>query len=183
MPNTDPTLLEKLRRKDAEALDAWVAAHIDDLFRFLRQLTRQKETAEDLTQQTFLRAIQGLDRFEGGCAMRTWLHRIAYREYLNWRKRQRFLSPLTPWLNAGQRDIEAIEEADLLLRALDTLPSAYRETFLMYEVQDLSIEEIATVTGSPVGTVKSRLHHARQKLRTQLEPTLKEVCYELPGQA
>jgi len=170
--------LYKLKRGDPNALDAWVSAHTDDLFRFLRQLTRQRETAEDLTQQTFVRALKGLPRFEGACSMRSWLHRIAYREFLTWRKRQRLLAPLTPWLRSVDKAFESVDEADQLLRALDQLPSAMREAFLMFEVQDLSIEEIAEVTDTPIGTVKSRLHHARQKLRAMLQPSLTEVCYE-----
>jgi len=179
IPDWDP--LHRLKRGDAEAMNAWVATYTDDLFRFLRQLTRQRETAEDLTQQTFVRALKGLPRFVGACSMRTWLHRIAYREYLSWRKKHRLLAPLTPWMRAPQKDIESVDEADRLMRALDQLPSALREAFLMFEVQDLGIEEIALITQAPVGTVKSRLHHARQKLRTVLEPQFAEVCYELPG--
>jgi len=178
-PDADP--LNRLKRKDAEAMDAWVAANTDDLYRFLRQLTRQREAAEDLTQQTFVRALKGLQRFEGNCSMRTWLHRIAYREYLRWRKRQRLLPPLSPWLRASHKEFETIEEADQLVRALDQLPPALREAFLMFEVQDLQIEEIAEITHSPIGTVKSRLHHARLKLREALQPTFVEVCYEQPG--
>jgi RNA polymerase sigma-70 factor (ECF subfamily) len=180
IPDAGP--LNRLKQRDAEAMDAWVAANSDDLFRFLRQLTRQRETAEDLTQQTFVRALKGLNKFEGTCSMRTWLHRIAYREYLRWRKRHRFLAPLTPWIRATRKDIESVDEADELLRALDQIPPALREAFLMYEVQDLQIEEIAEITHSPVGTVKSRLHHARAKLREALQPNINEVCYELPGQ-
>jgi len=176
----DWDLLDRLRQREAKAVDAWVASHTDDLFRFLHQLTRQRETAEDLTQQTFVRALKGLNKFEGRCSMRTWLHRIAFREYAGWRKRHRLWAPLTPWMPARQIDLERIEEADQLLRALDQLPSALREAFLMFEVQDLGIDEIAEITHSPVGTVKSRLHHARQKLRLALEPTFTEVCYELP---
>lgn len=163
-------------------MDAWVAANTDDLFRFLRQLTRQREAAEDLTQQTFVRAIKGLERFEGTCSMRTWLHRIAYREYLRWRKRERLLAPLAPWMRTTRKDIESVDDADRLMRALDQLPSALREAFLMFEVQDLQVEEIADITHCPIGTVKSRLHHARVKLREALQPNLNEVCYELPGQ-
>jgi len=179
-PESDP--LNKLKRMEADAVNAWVADHTDDLYRFLRQLSRQRETAEDLTQQTFVRALKGLPQFEGGCSMRTWLHRIAFREYVRWRKKHRLLAPLSPWLRASQKDIDEIDEVDRLLRALDQLPTALREAFVMFEVQDLTIEEIAEITHSPLGTVKSRLHHARAKLRVSLQPNLTEVCYEFPRQ-
>ena len=175
-PEKDPH--NRLKQMEPEALDAWVNDHTDDLFRFMRQLTRQRETAEDLTQQTFVRALKGLSSFEGTCSMRTWLHRIAYREYIRWRKKHRLLAPLTPWLRASQKEIVKIDEADQLLRALDKLPPALREAFLMFEVQDLSIEEIAEVTRSPIGPEKSRLHHARATLRSNLDPIVAEVCFE-----
>lgn len=178
MEGNEEGQLDRLKRRDSEALNAWVAAYTDDLYRFLRQLSGQRETAEDLTQQTFIRALKGLAGFKGACSMRTWLHRIAYHEYASWRKRHRLLAPLSPWLKASQREVEVIDEADQLARALEQLPAPLREAFLMFEVQDLTIEEIAEITHSPIGTIKSRLHHSRQKLRVALEPAYKEVCYD-----
>lgn len=172
------TLLEKLKRRDADALAQWVDEHQDDLYRFLRHLTRHVETAEDLTQQTFVKAIDSLSRFEGRCSMRTWMHRIAFREYAAWRRRHRILAPLNPSWAARDQGIADVADEQGLLDALGKLHPAHKEAFLLFEVQELSIEEIAQVTGDSVGTIKSRLHHARQKLRTLLAVTYQEVVHE-----
>lgn len=172
------TQLERLRRRDADALAQWVDEYQNDLYRFLRQLTRHVETAEDLTQQTFVKALGSIGSFEGRCSMRTWLHRIAFREYAAWRRRHRILAPLNPNWAVKDRDLDDVTDHEGLLDALAKLPPAYREAFLLFEVQELTIEEIAEVTGDPIGTIKSRLHHARQKLRTLLSGTYHEVIHE-----
>lgn len=169
---------QKLVQKDGEALNQWVHDHYDSIYRFLRQLTRQVDVAEDLTQQTFLNALQALPRFRGESSHRTWLHRIAFREYIGWRRKRRIMYPLENLGSKKEVGFEQVEQGAALLAALHQLPSALREAFLLFEVQQLSIEEIAEVTSSPVGTVKSRLHHARQKLQTELGGSFLEVRYE-----
>jgi RNA polymerase sigma-70 factor (ECF subfamily) len=169
------TLLEKLQRRDADALAQWVGDYHNDLYRFLRQLTRHVETAEDLTQQTFVKALGSIGSFEGRCSMRTWLHQIAFREYAAWRRRHRILAPLNPKWAATDRNLDGITDQQGLLTALQKLHPNHREAFLLFEVQELSLEEISQVTGASVGVVKSRLHHARQKLRSLLSAGYQEV--------
>jgi RNA polymerase sigma-70 factor, ECF subfamily len=171
-------LLDKLKRRDADALAQWVDQYQDDLYRFLRQLTRHVETAEDLTQQTFVKALGSLEKFEGRCSMRTWLHRIAFREYAGWRRRHRILAPLNPSWAAKDQSFDDVADEQGLLIALDKLHPAQKEAFLLFEVQELSLEEIAEVTGDSVGTIKSRLHHARQKLKSLLAVAYQEVIHE-----
>ena len=91
--------LDKLRKWDAEALNIWVHRNYDDIYRLLRHLTRHVETAEDLAQQTFLKAIQALPSYRGEASHKTWLSRIAFREYIAWRRKRRLLFPLElrPW--------------------------------------------------------------------------------------
>lgn len=171
-------LLEKLKRRDADALAQWVDDYQDDLYRFLRQLTRHVETAEDLTQQTFVKALGSLEKFEGRCSMRTWLHRIAFREYAGWRRRHRILAPLNPKWAVQDQGLEDVADEQGLLTALQKLHPAHREAFLLFEIQELSLEEIVEVTGDSMGTIKSRLHHARLKLRSLLAVTYQEVIHE-----
>ena len=171
-------LIDRLAKRDAEALHAWVADYQDDLYRFLSHLTRHREAAEDLTQQTFVSALRGQDSFQGRCSMRTWLHRIAYHEYASWRRRNVLMAALSPSMRSQGRELETVEAAQVLLSALHRLPPALRESFLLFEVQELSLEEVADVTGAPLGTVKSRLSNARTRLQTMLGETFSEVCYE-----
>lgn len=170
--------LDKLRNRDAAALNNWVHRNYDDIYRLLRHLTRQRETAEDLAQQTFLKAIQALPSYRGEASHKTWLSRIAFREYIAWRRKRRLFLPLEVLHPKVDENFGAVEDGEVLLAALHHLPSALREAFLLYEVQQLTIEEIADVTASPVGTVKSRLHHARTRLQTMLGNTYQEIRYE-----
>lgn len=171
-------LLEKLKIKDADATTNWVEQHQNDLYRLLRHLTRHNETAEDLTQQTFIRAIKAIHNFQGKCTMRTWLHRIAFREYAAWRRKHRILAPLNPEWGKPDQAISEIDTNEGIINALHRLHPAHREAFLLHEVQELTIEEIAEVTGDSIGTIKSRLHHAREKLKRELATTFPQVIHE-----
>lgn len=162
-------------RQRTEALDEWVHRHYDDIYRFHKHLTRQREAAEDLAQQTFLNAYQALHNFRGEAGMRTWLHRIAFREYIAWRRKRRLSLPLEVLRGYHDRRIAAVDEEISLLDALHQLPSAHREAFLLFEVQQLSVDEIAEVTGSNPGTIKSRLHYARKGLRALLGEAYQEA--------
>ena len=151
--------------RDEAAVRAWVEEYQDDVFRFMKHMAKHRETAEDLTQQTFIRAWKSIDKFRGESSMRVWLHAIAYREYAAWRTKHRLLSPLE-----SIRDLRAEKEPDVEARndieaALRQISPVHREAFLLHEVQGLSMEEISAVTNTPVGTIKSRLHHARRRLQ------------------
>lgn len=155
-----------------------IEAHYDAVFRFLWQLTRHRENAEDLTQQTFLKAQARLTSFRGESSIRTWLHAIAYREFTTWR-RLRWLRVSSLRVDQRAPDLHGIAlEGIWLLEALAKLKPALSEAFILHEVQGLSIEEISQVTGSPAGTVKSRLHHARAYLQQEWDDTNQEINYE-----
>lgn len=178
METSESLDLKRLQERDPDALHHWVQSHYDGIYRFLRHLTRQTDVAEDLVQQTFLNALQALPKFRGEASQKTWLHRIAFREYIAWRRKRRLTMPLEFLAPKEDPGFESAESGEVLLAALHQLPSALREAFLLFEVQQFSIEEIAEITSSPAGTVKSRLHHARQRLQTQLGNTFLEVRYE-----
>ncbi len=170
----EPEYVGRLQSRDPDSLREWVSHHYDDVFRFMFHLTRQREAAEDLVQQAFMKALDGLQGYERRSSMRTWLHTIAYREYARWRRKQRLMFPLELLGLRDDSTADRVEQGQVLIEALQQLPPGYREAFLMFEVQQLSIEEISLATGRPVGTVKARLHHARHKLRGLLSDTFKE---------
>src|SRR5437016_9616445 len=85
----DARLVQQLRQGDAEAGRQFVREYYPGVYRYLLYLTGQPQAAEDLTQETFLHAWRGLDRFEGRASLRLWLHRIAHREFLQGLRRQR----------------------------------------------------------------------------------------------
>lgn len=161
-------LLQRLRSGDPAAAQRFVSDRYERIYRLLQHLTNSPDAADDLAQQTFVRAWQALSTFRGDASLNTWLHRIAYREYIQ-------------WLRAGRKDdsdsmteaMPASERADLadgvaLRTAIDTLHPEQRDAFLLYHVQGLSVGEIAAIVEAPAGTIKYRLFAARQHLRREL---------------
>ncbi len=174
----DMDLAKTVADGDRVAMASLVEQHYDPVFRFLRNLTRSQEDAEDLTQQVFVKAQTRIKSYRGGSSLRTWLHQIAFHEFTRWRRRRRLTSLVGIERTGQEPGYSQVDEAAWLLDALDRLNPALKEAFLLHEVQELSVEEVATVTGSPIGTVKSRLHHARSMLQKLWESTHNEESYE-----
>jgi RNA polymerase sigma-70 factor (ECF subfamily) len=165
----DKERASRIAAGDAEALRVFIDDQYPSVLRFMRHLTRSIEDAEDLTQQAFIKARENIAGFRGGSSLRTWLHRVAFHEYTHWRRRHRPLLRLSNQEIAPESGFHACVEGAALLDALHQLPDSMREAFLLFEVQELTLEEVAAVMGVPKGTVKSRLHHARLRLRTLLQ--------------
>jgi RNA polymerase sigma-70 factor (ECF subfamily) len=166
----DRALVRRILGGDREAGERWVTAEYPRIYRLLRHLTGAVETAEDLTQQTFLKAWQALATFRGEASLRTWLHRIAYHEYTHWLRSRRVNAPLDEAYEAPDLHAAQQLEAVLVHRALADLSPDHRETFVLYHIQGLTVSEVAAVLNVPNGTVKSRLFHARHQLRELLRP-------------
>lgn len=173
----DLELARRIESRDPVALELLVERHHVPVYRFLRHMTRRNEDAEDLAQATFLRAISAAHRYDGRAPLRTWLYAIAYREYGRFRRRKLWL-PLLSDRPAADR-FGKIHEGEALLGALARLPEGLRTAFLLHYVEELPLAEVAAALGIPQGTVKSRLHAARARLRTLLgeeEKYVSEAC-------
>ena len=171
----DDLLLDRLRAGDPQAADALVDRWFDDVYRFLRHLTRHAQEAEDLAQETLLRAMRGAGKFDSRAGLRTWLHAIAYREFLAWRRGRRLLVALDPRRGSADPRFDALLDRERLLAALGRLSPKVAAAFLLVEVQELTYDEAATVLNVPVGTVRSRLYEARQRLRVLLTESTPEM--------
>jgi RNA polymerase sigma-70 factor (ECF subfamily) len=167
-------LVQRILSGDKAAGEQFVIEHYEAIFRFLRNLTGNKEDAEDLTQQTFLRAWEALPSFRGDSSLSTWLHSIAYREYTHWLRSRREFVPLDEIVDMPDEQANQNLEAVLLRWAIYRLDPEHREVFVLYYVQGFSVSEIAKIIGVPAGTVKSRLFFARQKLRELLSDVIPE---------
>ena len=176
MLNCEDTLIEQARQGDQEAFrQLWEEHHAVAMAGALR-LCHSPSLAEDITQGAFLLAWRGLPRFQAGLPFRPWLMRILYRHALDVMERQRvYLQPLPlemPVRASGpyeQRDLQdVVAEREELSRALVQLNADARRVVALRYGADLSEAEIAHVLGWPVGTVKSRLNRAREKLRVFL---------------
>ena len=170
----DKWLVQRILSGDKAAGEQFVIEHYEAIFRFLRNLTGSKEDAEDLTQQTFLRAWEALPSFRGDSSLSTWLHSIAYREYTHWLRSRHEFVPLDEIVDMPDEQANQNLEAVLLRWAIYRLDPEHREVFVLYYVQGFSVSEIAKIIGVPAGTVKSRLFFARQKLRELLSDVIPE---------
>ena len=183
-PADDPVLRERFER---EAMPL-----MSNLYSAALRLTRNPADAEDLVQETFLRAYRGFGTFQEGTNLRAWLYRILTNSFINtYRKKQR--EPVTvegpddvdEWYlfdRLGSRNVESSAEAEVLdripdedvQRALEALPEGFRMAVLLADVEGFSYKEIAEILDVPIGTVMSRLHRGRRALEKGLYDVAKE---------
>lgn len=156
----------------ADARLVLVRATRASVYRYLKAMVRDPHVAEDLVQDTFLRAFQALGSYRGESRLTTWVLVIARNVTLN---RARRLRLENRWFVRMQAPAEVVDPRGApelreprLLAALTALPRAQREAAELYYVEDMDIEEVARLTGRPPNTVKSDLHRARAALRTAL---------------
>lgn len=171
----DSSLLREARRGDEAAFLALYQRHRTPAFRFAYRLTGSVAAAEDIVQECFLALLSGAGFDARHGPLRTYLlgivrHlalkrvRLAEREAGEAGDRAADLDPL--------EDLLAAERAGLVERAVAALPLLQREALILFEYEELSMEEIAGVTGADVGAVKARLFRARESLRRRLAPLL-----------
>ncbi len=173
----------KIAEGDAVAAERLVREHYPSVFRAMRHLTRHREDAEDLTQQAFVAARLHIHAYRGSAGLKTWIHRIAFNEYAQWKRRQRPTDPLTFDRPATDPGYGVVVEGESLLAALATLSDKQREAFVLHEIEELKVGEVAHVLRVPAGTVKARLFYARRALRALLEEDPKEVATHEPQEA
>jgi len=152
--------------------------HLDALYNFAMYLTRKPAEADDLVQETYLRAFRFSHRFQPGTHLRAWLFQILRNTFLTfYRLREREL-PLAedgvpdwdaPMFHEAPAEDPAVLEAHTdLERAMRRLPEEFRTVLLLAEVEGLPLEDVAQIMACPVGTVKSRIFRAKERLRTLL---------------
>ena len=152
---------------EAEAL-----IHVDALFRVALRFVGNAADADDLVQDTLFRAYQAWDQFEPGTNAKGWLITILRNVFINEyrrnaRRRQILESESAPPQHATVRFFDDLVD-DEVMRAIDALPLPYREVVVLRDIEELHYDEIATMVGVPVGTVKSRLFRAREMLQDKL---------------
>jgi len=182
-PPQDAALRERFERDVLPLLPSLYGAAL--------RLTRDPQDADDLVQETYLRAYRGFGGFQEGTNLRAWMYRILTNTFINtYRKKQR--EPVTvqdgeveDWYlydKLGEAGVEASAETEVLeripdedvQRALEDLPENFRMAVLLADVEGFSYKEIAEILGIPIGTVMSRLHRGRKALQKALWQTVRE---------
>lgn len=183
-------LVARAREGDDEAYGALVDRYARNVYRLALNITQLQEDAEDVLQETFMKAYEHLGEFEGHSKFYTWLVRIAMNESLmKLRKRKwdrtvwldepietgedRVARDIAVWDNPEQRYSKE-ELREILHKAIQSLTPPYRSVFVLRDVEDLSIEETARVLDLSVPAVKSRLLRARLQLRDKLTAFFKK---------
>jgi RNA polymerase sigma-70 factor (ECF subfamily) len=149
--------------------------HLDALYNFAIYLTRNPPEADDLVQETYLRAFRFAHRFQAGTHLRAWLFQILRNTFLTFyrlREREAAIADdgVPDWdvpmfHDAPESSASAMDAHTDLERALSRLPEEFRTVLLLAEVEGMPLEEVARVMSCPVGTVKSRIFRAKERLR------------------
>lgn len=162
------------RQKEWEAFEAEALPLMADVFRVAKYLVRDREEAEDLTQETFAQALQSFHRYTPETNCRAWLVTILY--HLN-SKRRRKLGQLKLVEDTEEQIAQTVAfdppipqslTDEEVLQALQNIPENFRLIVVLTDVEDFSYKEVAELLQTPIGTVMSRLHRGRRLLRQQL---------------
>lgn len=184
--DADELLIERIRAGDMAAYNVMVIRHYDRIFSRVLQLLNNKQDAEEVTQDAFIRAHRGLENFRGDASFSTWLYQIAtnlaHNRYWYWfrRKRDQSISLDQPQCEDGSLTLENVmpcedenpaeavvtqEFVDRVSASMQYLNDKHKEVLILRNVKNLTYDEIAQQLDISVGTVKSRIARARESLR------------------
>jgi RNA polymerase sigma-70 factor (ECF subfamily) len=174
----EAVLVRHAQKGDRTAFASLVERYWDRLYRWLYHLTRDRHTAEDLTQDAFVKALTNLERFRAGTNFRAWLFRIAHNNFINRivRESARMKQPVPeelPDREDGPAEQAVSREAlEMLARCIGELQPDFRTAFLLRAEEGMSFREIADVLGLTEETARWRVFKARQRLVEALAPEL-----------
>jgi RNA polymerase sigma-70 factor, ECF subfamily len=185
----DQQLISECLAGNTDAFGQLVVRYQDRLYHSLMLMVKSPEDARDLSQEAFVHAFRKLDSFRGDSQFYTWLFRIAVNATISFRRkavRQKTTSVETAREAAGIEPVdhrggsrpsgrmEVREEQELVRRALSELSEEFRQAIVLTEIEGMSYEDAAEAVGCPIGTIRSRIHRARNELREKLRILLKE---------
>lgn len=191
LPAADAALVERAQRGDLDAFDELVRRYQERIYATIYHMTSSHEDADDLTQESLIKAFRALKSFKGDSSFFTWLYRIAVNKTINFLKQRKnrggqmslndldFNAEHDPDLVAlvsertPRREINLAELQEKLNEAMQKLSQVHRLVVTLHDVQGLPHEEIGRIMDCNVGTVRSRLFYARQQLQAYLSDYLK----------
>ncbi|MGF1531367.1 MAG: sigma-70 family RNA polymerase sigma factor [Puniceicoccaceae bacterium] len=188
----DDALVEQVREGDLGAFDKLVRKYRERIYSTLYHLTSNREDAADLAQEAFIKAFRSIHKFRGQSNFYTWLYRIAVNTALSALRRKRtrkffsfeemdenasaeLLSKVSSVSSGAERPLLLRELQEKLNEALHRLSPKHRVVIVLFEIEGMAHEEIASILGVSVGTVRSRLHYSKHHLRGMLQPYLREA--------
>ena len=186
----DGRLISQVRQGNILALKALYEKYKSQVYRTALAITRDREAAEDILQDCFIKVYIHIDKLDGTLPLSPWLHRVTVNQSYNWiNRRHHWLQPLENVIDhlvAGPRTLpeSVLERGELqrvIQKAVASLSFEHRAVIVLFYLNDFDLKEIAYILDCPVGTIKSRLHYARRNLRRKLEKDRQlapEVAYE-----
>ncbi len=182
-------LIIRAQQGDMQAFEALYHRHKTALYRTALAISGDRFLAEEILQEVFLRAYRHLPQMRTDVSPAPWLYRVmvnlTYDITARRRRKQTMLQKLTGWLPSSvkspENQVETQELQTMVLKAVNRLEIKQRTTLVLFYLQGLSLEEIAEIMSVPVGTVKSRLHYARKKLRKTIltdEQLVRVLAYD-----
>src|SRR5438477_12543702 len=190
-PQEEQPLVRRAKSGDLDAYDELVRRYQERIYATIYHMTANHEDANDLAQETFIKAYQALKSFKGDSSFFTWIYRIAVNKTINFLKQRKnkthmslndldfnaehdadlvaLISEKTP-----RREVNLIELQEKLNAAMQKLSEVHRLVVTLHDVQGLSHEEISKIMGCNTGIVRSRLFYARQQLQAYLSDYLKQ---------
>ena len=187
--DSDWTVVRAVQEGNVGAFDQLVLRYRERVYGVIYHMTSNREDAADLTQDAFIKAFQSINRFQGQSSFFTWLYRIAVNSTLSHLRKNRLrtffsfekiteddkttelLSQLTD-KDGADKETYVRELQEKLNEAMQKLSTKHRTVVTLFEIDGLSHEQIAEVVGCSVGTVRSRLHYAKQILQSELQSYL-----------
>jgi RNA polymerase sigma-70 factor (ECF subfamily) len=187
-PITDAELLTRFNAGDADAFEVLLGRYQRPIFNFIYRSVRQKDHAEELLQEVFLRVIQRSKDFKGQSKFSTWLYTIArnlcidHSRKMSFRRHRSLDTPMRSSSGEGPSLLDRVEGKEhgadreaiaarvtkKVAAAVDELPKEQKDVFLMRQLQGLPFKEIAAIVGVPENTVKSRMRYALERLQEAL---------------
>lgn len=180
MQKSDEVLVEETRKGNKKSFELLVIKYEKQIFSVIFQLTKDREVVAELAQDTFMKAYRAIESFRGKSSFYTWLRRIAINNSLNYLSAREYTTRDTEpeethlkrcvddKFGTPEKNVLSKEISLMVRTALDSLPERLRTILIMREFEDMSYEEIADVLKCPVGTVRSRLFHARSLVKEKL---------------
>ncbi|WP_221030639.1 sigma-70 family RNA polymerase sigma factor [Actomonas aquatica] len=188
--DSDWTIVKQVQAGEVGAFDQLVLRYRERVYGVVYNMTSNREDAADLTQDAFIKAFQSINRFQGQSSFFTWLYRIAVNSTLSHLRKNKLrtffsfekiteddktteiLAQLTD-KDGADKEVYVRELQEKLNEAMQKLSIKHRTVVTLFEIDGLSHEQIAEVVGCSVGTVRSRLHYAKQILQSELQSYLR----------
>ncbi|MCR8644744.1 sigma-70 family RNA polymerase sigma factor [Paenibacillus sp. N1-5-1-14] len=174
---TDEQLIESIRQGHVDAYRYLVDRHKGRVFTFIYQMVGQRETAEDLAQEVFIKVFRNLEHYRGDAKFTTWLYRMIMNQVIDYRRSQKrkplqmVLDKVKDWWaddNLGPEGIAVKQEQrDTVHHLLAGLPDKYRDIMFLYHFEELSYQEIAALMNLPIKTVETRLYRGKSLLKNK----------------